>query len=110
MRRVNSRCGGVLNAKEVLTLSSQWRHVLVRAAVDLVTVRVDSQHQHHDASHNTSRHRPDWGTLDHVERRHLFVCTGEKNKSPEGPGEGVKYTVCVCKFSRLVLEYTLSAL
>lgn len=95
----------MLNAKEVLTLSSEWRHVLVRAAVDLVTVRVDSQYQHHDASHNTPRHRPDWGALDHVERRHLFVCTGEKNKSPE-----VKYTVCVCKFSRLVLEYTPSAL
>lgn len=75
---------GVLNAKGVLTLSGQRGHVLVGAAVDLVTVRVDRQHQHHDASHNTPGHRPDWGALDHVERRHFFICAGGKKKREGG--------------------------
>lgn len=64
----------------VHTLCRQWRHVLMRAPVDLVSVRVHGQYQHHDASHNTSGNRTHRSSLDHVQRCHLLIWRGYKDK------------------------------
>lgn len=65
------------------TLRRQRRHVLVRAPVDLVSVRVHGQNQHHDASHDAPGNWTHRGALDHVQGRHLFVC-GKKRRPREG--------------------------
>lgn len=48
------------------TLCCQRRHVLVRSSVNLVSVGVNRQHQHHDAPHDAPGHWPHGGALDHV--------------------------------------------
>lgn len=48
------------------TLCCQRRHVLVGSSVNLVSVGVNGQHQHHDASHDASCHWAHRGAFDHV--------------------------------------------
>ena len=55
------------------TLRSQRRHVLVRASMDLVSVRVHGQHQHHDAAHDAPSDWTHRSTFDHVQRCHLLI-------------------------------------
>lgn len=57
-----------------LTLCGQRRHVLMWASVDLMSVCVNSQNQHHDASHDPPGHGTYRGALDHVQRGHLLIC------------------------------------
>lgn len=60
------------------TLRCQRRHVLVGSPVNLVSVRVNRQHQHHDASHDASCHWTHGGALDHVQRRYLLVWKADR--------------------------------
>lgn len=69
-----------------LTLCCQWWHVLVWAPVDLVSVRIHSQHQHHDASHDAPGNRTYRCAFDHVQRCHLFVC--KRNREDKRRGRG----------------------
>lgn len=76
------------------TLCCQRWHVLVRPPVDLVSVCVHSQHQHHDASHNAPGDWTHRGALDHVQGSHLLICGGqwEEEKGRRGWAEGrLKY-------------------
>lgn len=58
--------------------------MLVRAPMDLVSVCVHSQHQHHDASHNAPSDWTHGGAFDHVQRCHLLVCWGKREGGRRG--------------------------
>lgn len=83
------------------TLCRQWWHVLVRTPVDLVSVRIHGQHQHHDASHNAPGDWTHRGALDHVQRRHLLICGGKGEGERRGKdGQKMVKAQRVSEFSR----------
>lgn len=83
------------------TLCCQWWHVLVRTPMDLVSVCIHGQHQHHDASHNASGDWTHRGALDHVQRRHLLICGGKGEGERRGKnGQKMFKAQRISEFSR----------
>lgn len=82
------------------TLCCQWWHVLMRTPMDLVSICIHSQHQHHDASHDAPRDWTHRGTLDHVQRSHLLICGGRRERKKRKDGQKLFKVQRISGFSR----------